>query len=212
MGCCEGSCSCGKGEQSPLEENAHLVQLSTNQGKLSTFEWMKGLKDLSVDEEVVEIRFKNNRTAFYRNRFGFTLSKDDRIVVEVEGGHDLGTVSLTGGLADKRFQQKNGYNNKSGLSKVYRKATQVDLDNWLRAKKRERDVLLEARKISNEMGLEMSISDVEFQGDGRKMTVYYTADSRVDFRELIRKYASAFKAKVEIRQVGVRQGKRPHQV
>jgi cell fate regulator YaaT (PSP1 superfamily) len=172
---------------------------------LPTFDWMQGIQTLSVDEEVVEVRFKNNRKDFYRNRFGIKLEKDDRVVVEVDGGHDLGTVSLTGGLAEKQFHQKSRTQEKHHLRRIYRKATAVDLDNWLTAKRREREVLLEARKISGLLGLEMSIGDVEFQGDGRKVTIFYTAEERVDFRELVRKYASAFRVKIEMRQIGVRQ-------
>ena len=205
MGCCEGSCSCGKGNQTPVEENIRFVQLPANQGKLPTFDAMKGLGNLVVDEEVVEIRFKNNRKLFFRNRPGLSVARDDRIVVEVESGHDLGTVTLTGSMADKQFRQKVPSGSKASLSKVYRKATKADLENWLKAKKRERDTLLEARKIAGNLGLSMSISDAEFQGDGRKVTIFYTSEGRVDFRELVRKYASAFGAKIEMRQIGVRQ-------
>lgn len=126
-----------------MEKNIHLVQLPTNQGLLSTFDWKKGPGDLAVDEEVVKIRFKNNR-----------------------------------------------------------KASPMDLEKWMKAKKREREVLLEARRISSELGLKINISDVEFQGDGRKATVVYRAEGRVDFRELIRLYTAAFRVKVEMRQAG----------
>ena len=201
MGCCEGSCSCGKGNQSPEEENVHLVQMSTNQGLLPTFDWMKNLGSLTVDEEVIEVRFKNNRKDFFRNPVGISIAKDDRVVLEVEGGHDVGTVALSGAMAEKQFLQKKGKSSKNDLSKVYRKVTQVDTDNWLQAKRRERDVLMEARSIASSLGLEMSISDVEFQGDGKKVTIYYTADHRVDFRELIKKYASTFRVRIEMKQI-----------
>ena len=205
MGCCGGSCSCWKSKQTPVEENIHLVQLPTSQGTLSTIDWMKGLEDLAIDEGLLEIRFKNNRKGFFRNPLHISFSKDDMVVVEAEGGHDLGMVSLTGRLAEKQFHQKASAKEKAGLGKVYRKATPVDLENWLSAKGREREVLLESRRLAAEMQLEMSIGDVEFQGDGKKVTVYYTAERRVDFRELVRKYASAFRVRVEMRQIGVRQ-------
>jgi len=182
-----------------------MVQLPTSQGMLTTFDWMKGLNDLVVEEELVEIRFKNNRKEIFRNSFALSLSKDDRVVVEVDGGHDVGTVSLHGSTAEKQYQLKARREERNQLKKLYRKATPVDIENWLNAKKREREVLLQSRKIARSLGLEMSIGDVEFQGDGRKVTVYYTADGRVDFRELIREYASAFRAKVEMRQIGARQ-------
>ncbi len=205
MGCCEGSCSCGKGSQSPVQENLALVQMSASQGMLSTHDWMKDLGSLSVKEEVVEVRFKNSRKAFFRNPQGIRLNKDDRVVLETERGHDLGTLSLSGELAEKRFEQKHTSSHKSTLKQIYRKATEVDLDKWLDAKRRERKVLLESRSIARELGLEMSIGDVEFQGDGKKVTISYTADGRVDFRELIRKYAIAFGVRIEMKQIGARQ-------
>ena len=211
MSCHGGSCSCGKGSQSSVQENPTLVQMSTSRGVLSTHDFMKGLGSLTVDEEVVEIRFKNNRKAFYRNRNGLSLNKDERVVVEVDGGDDLGTVSLTGGIADKQFEQKttNGIKvtaeekkrYKSGLKRVNRIATQADIGRWLGAKKRERSVLVQSRQLAADLGLEMSITDVEFQGDGRKVTVYYTAETSVDFRELIRIYGYTFLVNIQMRQI-----------
>jgi cell fate regulator YaaT (PSP1 superfamily) len=179
--------------------------MSTAQGMLSTTEWMKGLNSLSVKEEVVEIRFKNSRKGFYRNIKGLRLQKDDRIVVEAEGGHDVGTISLTGDLAEKRFEQNLDGSSKTLLKQIYRKATIVDIEKWLTSKKRERDALLVARRLAGDLRLQMSISDLEFQGDGKKVTIYYTADGRVDFRELIRKYAAQFRARIEMKQIGARQ-------
>ena len=153
MGCCEGSCSCGKGSQSPVQENLALVWMSTSQGMLSTHDWMKDLSSFTVKEEVVEVRFKNNRRAFFRNPQGIRLNKDDRVVVETEEGHDLGTISLTGDLAEKQFELKHISSNKSTLKQIYRKATEVDLDKWLDAKRRERKALLESRSIARELGL-----------------------------------------------------------
>ncbi len=203
MSCCQGSCSCGKGDRTSVDENIRLVQLPTNQGILSSFDWMKGPEMLAVDEEVVEIRFKSNRKVFYRNRIGLELKKDDRIVVETEGGYDLGTVSLSGSLAGKRFDQQSEADDKSQLDRIYRLATQEDLDHWLTAKMREREGLLEVRRIASELGLEMGIGDVEFQGDGSRARVYFTAERSVNFQELGHRFASAFKVKVEMRQIGV---------
>ncbi len=204
MGCCEGSCSCGKGNKSTAQENFTLVQMPTTQGMLSTTEWMKGLNSLSVKEEVVEIRFKNNRKGFYRNTRGLRLQKDDRIVVEAEGGHDIGTISLTGDRADKRFEQILAGTSKNQMKQIYRKATFVDIEKWLASKRRERNVLLEARRLAGELKLKMSISDAEFQGDGKEVTLYYTADGRIDFRELTRKFAAQFRARIKMEQIGVR--------
>lgn len=182
-----------------------MIQMSTSQGMLSIQDWMKGLGSLIVKEEVVEVRFKNNRKDFFRNPQGIRLQKDDRVVVEAEGGHDLGTVSLSGESADSQYEQKHASLKKSSLRQVYRKATPVDLETWLLAKKRERSVLLEFRRIAGRLHLEMSIGDVEFRGDGKKVTVYYTADGRIDYRTLIKEYASAFRARIEMKQIGVRQ-------
>lgn len=203
MSCHGGSCSCGKGSQSSVQENPTLVQMSTSRGVLSTHDFMKGLGSLTVDEEVVEIRFKNNRKAYFRNTRGNIMQKDERVVVEVDGGHDLGTVSLTGDLAQRRFDQNSPDTIKSSLKKIYRKATQADLKKWLDAKKRERDVLLQARHLAAELQLDMGISDVEIQGDGKKITIFYTAASQVDFRELARKYESVFRDKHFQRGAGI---------
>jgi cell fate regulator YaaT (PSP1 superfamily) len=203
MSCCQGSCSCGKGDRSPVEENIHLVQLPTNQGVLSSFDWTNGPENLTVDDEVVEIRFKSNRKVFYSNRIGLELKKDDRIVVETNGGHDLGTVSLSGSLARKRFEQQSEADDKSQLKKIYRLATQDDIDIWLAAKKRERNSLQEARRIVSELGLDMGIGDVEFQGDGQKATLYFNAERREELGELVRLFASTLRVKVEMRQTGI---------
>lgn len=205
MGCCEGNCSCGKGNQTPVQENLALVQMSTTQGMLSTQDWMKGLGALTVKEEVVEVRFKNNRKEFFRNPRGIGLKKDDRVVVEAESGHDLGTVSLSGELAGSQFGQKQRSQKIADLRQVQRKATGFDLEKWLAAKRREREVLLESRSIAGRLNLQMSVGDVEFRGDGKKVIIYYTADGRVDYRILVKEYAAAFRARIEMKQIGVRQ-------
>jgi cell fate regulator YaaT (PSP1 superfamily) len=168
---------------------------------------MKGLESLKVKEEVevVEIRFKNNRKEFFRNPKGIVLKKDDRVVVEAESGHDLGTVSLSGDLAGSQFGQKQSSQKIADLSQIYRKATDFDLEKWLAAKRREREVLLESRSIAGRLNLLMSIGDVEFRGDGKKVVIYYTADGRVDYRTLIKEYAAAFRARIEMKQIGARQ-------
>jgi cell fate regulator YaaT (PSP1 superfamily) len=188
-----------------VQENLALVQMSTSQGMLSTQDLMKDLSSFTIKEEVTEVRFKNNRKAFFRNPKGIRLNKDDRVVLESDGGHDLGTISLSGDLAQKQFELKHSASPASKLKQIYRKATKVDLDKWLEAKRRERNVLLESRSMARELELEMSIGDVEFRGDGKKVTITYTADGRVDFRELIRKYAIAFGVRIEMKQIGARQ-------
>lgn len=201
MGCCEGSCSCGKGKQTPVQENLSLVQMSATQGMFGTQDWVQGLGSLRVKEDVVEVRFKNNRKDFFRNPQGIRLKKDDRVAVEAEGGFDLGTISLSGEPAENQFELKGNSLKTSSLRQIYRKASEVDLEKWLSAKRRERDVLQESRFIADKLNLEMSIGDVEFQGDGKKVTVYYTADGRNDYRPLIREYVATFRTRIEMKQV-----------
>lgn len=201
MECCEGSCSCGKGKQTPLQENLSLVQMSATQGKFGTQDWVQGLGSLRLKEDVVEVRFKNNRKDFFRNPHGIRIKKDDRVAVEAEGGFDLGTISLSGEPAENQFELKGNSLKTSSLRQIYRKASEVDLEKWLSAKRRERGVLLESRCIADKLNLEMSIGDVEFQGDGEKVTVYYTADGRNDYRPLIREYVATFRTRIEMKQV-----------
>lgn len=205
MSCCGGSCSCGKSSNTPEQEAVLLAQLPTSQGMLTTHDWMKGLSNLTVEQEIVEVRFKNNRKDFFRNNRLLSLKKDDRVVVDVDGGHDLGTISLTGELAKKQYDKKKGQTDSGLPRQIYRKAVQQDLDKWLDSKKLERGTLIRSRQIARNLDLDMSIGDIEFQGDGRKMTIYYTADKRVDFRELIKQYASEFGVRIEMRQIGARQ-------
>jgi hypothetical protein len=205
MSCCSGGCGCGKRSHTPAQEQIFLAQLDTSRGMLATHDWMKGLSNLKVEEEVIEVRFKNNRKEFYRNGRMLRLKKDDRIVVDVEGGHDVGTVSLTGELARKRFEKNASGKQLSALNQVYRIANETDLEKWLDARKNDRQALLRCRELADSLGLQMSISDVEFRGDGKKITVYYTADGRVDFRELLKRLMAAFKMKIELRQIGARQ-------
>lgn len=182
-----------------------LAQLDTSKGMLATHDWMKGLSGLRVGEEIIEVRFKNNRKEFYRNSRILRLQKDDRIVVDVEGGHDVGTVSLTGELARKRYERNASDRQKASLKNVYRIANDTDIEKWLEARKNDRSALLKCRELAGSLRLQMSISDVEFRGDGKKITVYYTADGRVDFRELLKLLMSEFSMKIELRQVGARQ-------
>jgi cell fate regulator YaaT (PSP1 superfamily) len=172
---------------------------------LATHDWMKDLQNLKLEEEVIEVRFKNNRKEFFRNNRLLGLKKDDRVVVDAEGGHDVGTVSLTGALAKRQYDKKGGGSKISALNSVYRIAREPDLEKWLEAKKKERPALLKCREMAASLKLSMSIGDVEFRGDGKKLTIFYTADERVDFRELLKLCMHEFKMKIELRQIGARQ-------
>lgn len=188
-----------------MHEQIYLAQLNTSKEMLSTHDWMEGLNTLKLEEEVVEVRFKNNRKDFFRNSKRLRLQKDDRVIVDVEGGHDVGIISLTSDLANKRFARNDPRNKPSSLRTIYRKATPVDIEGWLEARKMDRPSMLKCREIANALELHINISDVEFRGDRKKMTVYYTSDERVDFRELLKKYMETFRVKIELRQIGARQ-------
>ena len=144
-----------------------------------------------MDEKVVEVRFKNNRKIIYRNNLGFKLQKDDRVVVKAEYGYDLGTISMIGDLTQK----------KSSLDQILRKATREDLNQWIDAKKKERDVLMKSRMLAAENDLDLGINDAEFRGDGKQVTLFYTTDKNEDLDDLIRKITSSFEIKVEMKQI-----------
>ena len=175
--------------------------------KLHVFDW---LADVSLPEgqqpfDMVEVRFKNSRKQFYRNGKNLPLQTGDPIVVEASPGFDVGTVSVCGELARIQSQKKKVKSDNYDQKKVLRKATDRDIEQWQQARMREQDTMLRSREIIRELDLKMKLSDVEFQGDQSKATFYYTADDRVDFRELIRKLAEEFKIRVEMRQIGARQ-------
>lgn len=152
----------------------------------------------------VEIRFKNDRKEFFYNIDNLSLMIGDVVAVETSPGHDVGTVSLTGELVRSQMKHRK-VKPQEALPKVYRKANQKDIDIWQSSREKEHQMMMDARRIAREIGLNMKISDVEYQGDGSKATFYYTSESRVDFRQLIREFASAFRCRIEMRQIGYRQ-------
>ncbi len=175
--------------------------------KLSVFDWL-GNMSLPTGQEpvnIVEVRFKNGRKHFFRNVDNLQISIGDVIAVEGNPGHDVGTVSLTGELIKVQLKRKGIEIDSEDIKKIYRKATQKDIDIWTAARNKEYDTQYRGREILGRLGLKMKLSDVEYQGDGNKATFYYTADERVDFRQLIRDLAGAFSIRVEMKQVGLRQ-------
>jgi cell fate regulator YaaT (PSP1 superfamily) len=161
---------------------------------------MRGPGSLQVKEEIVEVRFKHKRKEYFRNARAIRLEQGDRVVVEAEKGFDLGTVSLAGESAGEQLRKIQALGNSSSLKQIYRKAGEADLEKWLSSKRRERRVLLEARTIAHRLNLQMSIGEVEFRADGRKVTLYYQAGGGVDVEALHRTYASAFQVGIEMRQ------------
>jgi len=175
--------------------------------KLAVFDWLSNMTLPSGQErfDIFEVRFKNGRKHFFRNVDNLTISLGDVIAVEGNPGHDIGIVSLAGELVKVQMKKRNVPIDSEDIKKIYRKATQKDIDIWQQARAREEETQKRGREILGRLGLQMKLSDVEFQGDGNKATFYYTADARVDFRQLIRDLASAFSIRVEMKQVGARQ-------
>lgn len=207
MGC--GSCSsgaCGTGSiPNGCGNNGNCVSGGCN--KLEVFDWLAGLSSpfQSEQDRIVEVRFKNTRKDFYRYQQDITPNEGDNVVVDSTFGKDVGTVSLTGELVKVQMKRKGIRAKYQQLPEVVRLANQEDIDSWQEAQKREQTTMIEARKIADQLKLDMKISDVEFQGDGTKAIFYYTAEGRVDFRELIKSFAGKFKVRIEMKQIGARQ-------
>lgn len=175
--------------------------------KLTVFDW---LSNMSLPTEMIpfnaiEVRFKNGRKHFYQTHSDFTVVMGDIVVTEAENGYDVGIVTLTGELVRVQMQKKKEDLDTEKLPKLYRKANQKDIDYWQSLREKEAEIQKRAREIAMHLGLEMKISDVEYQGDGTKVTFYYTAEGRVDFRALIKDLARAFHTRIEMKQIGFRQ-------
>jgi cell fate regulator YaaT (PSP1 superfamily) len=155
--------------------------------------------------DCVEVRFKNGRKEFYRNNEKLTLSIGDIVATEASPGHDVGIVTLTGELVKIQMKKKGVNHNSPEIAKIYRKASQKDIDIWSAARDKEEPMKVRARELAIALNLEMKISDIEFQGDGSKAIFYYTANDRVDFRQLIKDFAKEFSTRIEMKQVGFRQ-------
>lgn len=175
--------------------------------KLTVFDWLSNMT-LPADMEpfnAAEIRFKNGRKEFFQNSENLTLSIGDVVATEAGSGHDVGIVTLTGELVRVQMKKKKVPLKIEALPKIYRKASQRDIDIWQSVRDKENAVQKRSREIAIRHGLQMKISDVEFQGDGSKVIFYYTAEERVDFRELIKEFARTFSTRIEMKQVGFRQ-------
>ncbi|MDK2770867.1 MAG: hypothetical protein KYX68_01365 [Flavobacterium sp.] len=200
------NCSSGTQDGAPKGCNNKGSCGTGSCNKLTVFDWLSNMSLPQGQEsfDVVEVRFKNGRKDFYRNHEKMSLSIGDIVATESSPGHDVGIVSLAGELVKVQMKKKK-VALEAELLKIYRKATQKDIDIWSEARKREEPVRMRARELAIALNLEMKISDVEFQGDGSKATFYYTANDRVDFRQLIKDFAREFSIRVEMKQVGFRQ-------
>lgn len=172
--------------------------------KLNTYDWLCGVPDAENATDFVEVQFKNTRKGYYLNNMHLPLEKGDMVAVEANPGHDIGTVSLTGKLVLLQMR-KNNVRMDQEPKKIYRKARQNDLDKYEEAKAKEHETMIRSRQIAASLGLNMKIGDVEYQGDGNKAIFYYIADERVDFRQLIKVLAEAFRVRIEMKQIGARQ-------
>ncbi len=182
-----------------------VLNYHKNQGKLETLDWLADLPDSTNESDIVEVKFKNTRKAYYKNRQHHKLKRGCVVAVEASPGRDIGIVSLTGRLAKMQWERRSSHKSDFEWKEIYRVAREQDIINWKEAKDREQNILIEARKIAQELALDMKISDVDVQGDNAKAIFYYIADGRVDFRQLIRRYASIFTLRVEMKQIGSRQ-------
>ncbi|MFG6384937.1 MAG: hypothetical protein K1V80_00445 [Muribaculaceae bacterium] len=185
--------------------------------KLHSFNWLADIPGGYADSEYVEVTFKNTRKGYYKNSTHLPLEIGDMVAVEASPGHDIGMITMTGALAEMRMKKATrcGCDGKRGrreqrdqaeeVKRVFRLARPGDLERYEEAKAKENDTMIRSRRIAADLGLNMKIGDVEYQGDGNKAIFYYIADERVDFRQLIKVLADAFKVRIEMKQIGARQ-------
>jgi cell fate regulator YaaT (PSP1 superfamily) len=200
--------SCGTGEDGkPRGCKSNGSCTSGGCEKLSVFDWLSNmtLPGNETPFNIYEVRFKNGRKHFFKNTEKLSISMGDLVAVEGSPGHDIGVVSLGGELVKVQMKKRKVSIDSEEIKKIYRKASQRDIEIWEKARNRELETQKRGREILGRLGLKMKLSDVEFQGDGNKATFYYTAEARVDFRQLIKDLAGAFSIRVEMKQVGARQ-------
>ncbi|PWH84808.1 PSP1 domain-containing protein [Brumimicrobium oceani] len=202
-----GCSSCGSGGGIPRGCKSNGTCSSGGCNKLGVFDWLANMQLPSGKSQfdIVEIRFKNSRKSFFRNLKGFDLNVGDVVVVEASPGYDVGVISVVGELSRIQLQKKAPNFKAHEARKIIRHASQEDIDKWVAARKKEESVMHKAREMAIALKLDMKISDVEYQGDGSKATFYYTANGRVDFRQLIKDMAENFRVRIEMRQIGARQ-------
>ena len=172
--------------------------------QLNTYDWLYDVPGNDEDTDLVEVQFKNTRKGYYHNVNNIDLHKGDIVAVEASPGHDIGTVTLTGRLVKLQLKKAN-LKSADDIKRVYRIAKPVDIDKYNEAKSREHGTMIQSRQIAKDLGLQMKIGDVEYQGDGNKAIFYYIADERVDFRQLIKVLADTFHVRIEMKQIGARQ-------
>ncbi|MDO4319469.1 MAG: regulatory iron-sulfur-containing complex subunit RicT [Bacteroidales bacterium] len=176
---------------------------------MHSYNWLADIPGGYADSDMVEVTFKNTRKGYYKNSTHIPLEIGDMVAVEATPGHDIGMVTLTGILVERRMRKSQGTRQRGSadteIKRVFRKARPGDLERYEEARAKETDTMIRARKIASSLGLNMKIGDVEYQGDGNKAIFYYIADERVDFRQLIKVLAETFKVRIEMKQIGARQ-------
>jgi len=199
------SCTTKDGSPKGCKNNGTCGTDSCN--KLTVFDWLANMSLPNGEKPFnwVEVRYKNGRKEYYHNTENLTLSIGDIVGTQAKSGHDIGMVTLTGELVRVQMKRKNIPENIEEALKIYRKASQKDIDIWSAARDKEEPMKVRARQFAIDLKLQMKISDIEFQGDASKATFYYTAEDRVDFRELIKVFAREFRTRIEMKQVGFRQ-------
>ena len=172
--------------------------------QLNTYDWLYDVPGNTDRTDLVEVQFKNTRKGYYHNVNNIDLKKGDIVAVEANPGHDIGVVTLTGELVKLQIKKAN-LKSADDIKRIYRIAKPVDMDKYYEAKSREHATMIQSRQIAKDLGLQMKIGDVEYQGDGNKAIFYYIADERVDFRQLIKVLAETFHVRIEMKQIGARQ-------
>lgn len=203
-----GCGSCGIGNASPGGCKSHGSCASGSCNRMNVYDWLANLpfSDPESSCKIIEVSFNNgSRKDYFRNSTNIFFEKGDMVAVEGINGFDVGSVNMTGELVRLQLKKNNIKEDNPEMKKVLRRANENDLNKLKETKAREKDVMIKSRAISKQLNLEMKVAEVEIQADGRKATFFYIADDRVDFRELIKIYASEFKVKVEMRQIGARQ-------
>ena len=172
--------------------------------QLNTYDWLADVPGNTDSTDLVEVQFKNTRKGYYHNVNHLDLRKGDIVAVEANPGHDIGVVTLTGQLVKLQLKKAN-LKSADDIKRIYRMAKPVDMEKYQEAKSREHATMIQSRQIAKDLGLDMKIGDVEYQGDGNKAIFYYIADERVDFRQLIKVLAETFHVRIEMKQIGARQ-------
>ena len=178
--------------------------VSRSDHQLNAYDWLADVPGNAESTDLVEVQFKNTRKGYYHNTHGLDLKKGDWVAVESSPGHDIGVVSMTGRLVTLQIKKAN-LRSADDIKTVYRLAKDTDMERYYEAKSREDETMIKSRQIAKDLGLDMKIGDVEYQGDGNKAIFYYIADERVDFRQLIKVLAEEFHVRIEMKQIGARQ-------